>query len=84
MEMTEFLYQGEIWIARDGREVKIKDMPEEWRKHSAGWLVNHASELWTDYRRVIPSIQLTEVMRLISRPDEVMRTTPLYLALTSN
>lgn len=85
MNVPDYLDQGEVWIPKDGRPIAIEDMTPEWRRNAARWLIRRAEALRMECRiagsRNDGTEDLVGLLSGISKPDEWVRRTALYLAL---
>lgn len=88
MDVSEYLNQGDIWIATEGEEVKISEMSREHAAYAARWLTQNATGLIliVEAKRNEDAVNedgnIRDVLELVSKhPKDWMVTTPLHRAL---
>lgn len=97
MDLIDYLNQDSVWMSNDGTSESIDGMGDVWRRNASRWMINHAESLWvatqvaalTRGLAAVSSIfgamkiesDLVRTLSEISRPDQWVKSTPLYRAL---
>jgi hypothetical protein len=93
LDLMDYLNQRSVWIKVDGNPEKISGMEPLHRRNAARWMIKNATLLLINYQMVemrrtaqwaetSNGYDLRRTLANISRPEQWIKGTTLFLALT--